>query len=178
MTLTKRERIWLIATLVVLVVGGNYLLLSQLGKAWGSLGRELKDKSADLALIRSTLDREPEWRRDLERLHESLGKAEHFVQTSDVLRKIEEVGAASGIIIQSRRPLPGNEKDVYRELPVQCTIEATTESLVKFLHALQTGSGFIRVEQLQVSPRPDSANILRCDIQIRALASKSETPAS
>ena len=68
--------------------------------------------------------------------------------------------------------MPAVEKDVYRELPVQCTFEATIDSLVKFLHGIQSGAGFMSVEQLQVAGRPDNPSILRCDIHVRALASK------
>jgi len=64
------------------------------------------------------------------------------------------------------------DKGVYRVLPVQCTVEATTESLVKFLFALQTGAGFMSVEQLTLSPRPENPGILRCEIQVRALSVK------
>jgi hypothetical protein len=39
---------------------------------------------------------------------------------------------------------------------------------VKFLFALQTGAGFMSVEQLTLSPRPENPGILRCEIQVRA----------
>jgi Tfp pilus assembly protein PilO len=97
---------------------------------------------------------------------------ESFQETSDVLKKIEEVATSSGVQITSRRTLMEEDKGVYRVLPVQCAVEATTDSLVKFLFALQTGAGFMSVEQLQVSPRPENTGILRCDIQVRALAAK------
>jgi hypothetical protein len=34
------------------------------------------------------------------------------------------------------------------------------------------------IEQLQVSPRPENPGILRCDIQVRALATKQGNPKS
>ena len=95
-----------------------------------------------------------------------------FEMTSDVLKKISEIGQTTGVVIQSQRPMPAEEKDSYRVLPVQCTFEASTEALVKFLHGLQFEAGFMSVEQLQVAGRPDNPSILRCDIHVRALASK------
>jgi len=66
---------------------------------------------------------------------------QRFAQPSDVLKKLEEVGAAAGILISSRQPLLAVDKDNYRELPVKCRFEATTESLVKFLYGLQRVPG-------------------------------------
>jgi hypothetical protein len=40
------------------------------------------------------------------------------------------------------------------------------------LFALQTAAGFVSVEQLQITPRTENQGILRCDIQVRALAAK------
>jgi Tfp pilus assembly protein PilO len=171
--LNKRERMLLWTTITLLVGGVSYLLVSPLTKAWVSLRRDIVAQRSELRMIQTTSAHVPEWRQQYDALRGSLGKTSvPYAATSDVLKKIEEVGAATGIVISNRRPLPVVEKDVYRELPVACTIEATTESLVKFLHVLQTGAGSMSVEQLQIAPRPDSSCILRCDIQIRALSGK------
>ena len=91
-----------------------------------------------------------------------------------MLKKVEEVGAQAGVVISQRRELPKTDRGVYRELPVQCRVEATTESLVKFLYALRTGSGFVSVEQMQVVTQGNNSSVLRCDFVIHALAGKSE----
>jgi Tfp pilus assembly protein PilO len=173
MALNKRERVLLVTTITLLAGGGNFFLVSPLLKNWTTLSRGLVNQRRELAAMRSTVQRKSEWQREYDKLRHGLGKqTERFQQTSDVLKKIEEVGLASGVVISARRPLPVVEHDVYRELPVQCTVEAKAESLVKFLFALQTGSGLMSVEQIQVTQQP--TGILRCDIQIRALSSKSE----
>jgi len=74
--------------------------------------------------------------------------------------------------ISSSRPMLEEDKGVYRVLPEQLAVEATTDSLVRFLFALQTAAGFVSVEQLQITPRTENQGILRCDIQVRALAAK------
>jgi Tfp pilus assembly protein PilO len=179
MALKKREKLLLAVTVTVVVVGANYLLATPLSRKWTGLERQLKNHQETLAMIKATLQREPGWQEEYDQLRQRVGQTtQQFQATSDVLKKIEEVGAATGIIISNRRPLPAVEKDVYRELPVQCTFEATIESLVKFLHGIQTGAGFMSVETLQISGKPDNPSILRCDIQIRALAGKSERKAS
>ncbi|MGD0016247.1 MAG: type II secretion system protein GspM [Verrucomicrobiia bacterium] len=174
MALNKRERVLLVTTITLLVCGVSYLLVLPLTKTRTSLLREVATQRGELQMIKATIDRAPVWQAQYDALRGSLGKTKRYTATSDVLKKIEELGTAAGIIISNRRPMPVVEKDVYRELPVACTIEATTESLVKFLYALQTGAGSMSIEQLQIAPRPDNSCILRCDIQIRALSGKME----
>lgn len=175
MALNKRERFLLVTTIGAVVVGGTYLLASPLTRSWRSINSELETRRKELGMVNSTIARKPGWQQEYDQLRASVRQGtERFNMTSDVLKKIEDVGTAAGVIIVSRRPLPVVDKEVYRELPVQCSIETTLDSLVKFLHALQTGSGLMNVEQLQVLPKPDNPTILRCEIQIRALAGQSE----
>ena len=179
MALKQSEKLLLGVTITVVMVGAHFLLVPPLWMKWKDLDKQMKDRQEVLASIKATLLRAPEWQQDYDQLRQRVGQTtQQFQQTSDVLKKIDEVGAATGVLMSTRRPLPPVEKDVYRELPVQCAFEATVESLVKFLHGIQTGAGFMSVESLQVSPKPDNPSILRCDIQIRALAGKSERPAS
>jgi Tfp pilus assembly protein PilO len=179
MTLNKRERALLIATIAVALVVLNYLLISRLWGPWQRGQQQLAARGRELAGMQAQIARQPQWQQENDTLRQSLGQGEQrFAQPSDVLKKIEEVGAAAGILISSRQPMLAVDKEIYRELPVKCSFDATTESLVKFLYGLQTGSGFINVEQLQVFPRTENPDILRCDIQIRALTGKTEGPAS
>jgi Tfp pilus assembly protein PilO len=173
MKITKRERILVGLTVTVITVGINYLLVLPLVRGWRETGDKFATQQRELGVIRATIQHEAQWRKEYDQLKHSLGEhTESFQETSDVLKKIEEVATGSGVQITSRRTLLEEDKGVYRVLPVQCAVEATTDSLVKFLFALQTGAGFMSVEQLQVSPRPENTGILRCDIQVRALAAK------
>lgn len=177
MALNKRERVLLVATITLLAGGGNFFLVSPLIRNWSTLSRALTNQRREVAAQQATIQRKAEWQQEYDKLRHGLGQqTQRFRQASDVLKQIEEIGLASGVVISARRPLPVVERDVYRELPVQCTIEAKSDSLVKFLFALQTGSGLMSVEQIQVTQQP--TGILRCDIQIRALSSKSENPST
>ena len=177
MAITKRERTLLVGTISAVVLSATILLIRPLTRQWqdvrGQLGIQLRERDVKLAKIQ----RAPEWKAALTKLR---GGIEHtpvrYEKTTDVLKRIEELVQSTGVIMITEKPMQEQDKGVYRELPVQCTIESTTESLVKFLQALQSGSGFLTVEQLQVTLKPDNTNVLRCDIQIRALASKSEAP--
>lgn len=173
MALQKREKTLLAVTIAVVVIGGNYLLFTPLSNKWKQLNGDIKKEQELLEGMRATLAHAPEWQSQYERLQGKMGSGtEHFATPSDVVRKIDEVGTAAGVIMINRRQLTVVEKGEYKELPVQCSFEATIDSLVKFLQGVQKGSGFIIIDQLRIQPRPDSSGILRCDIQIRALESK------
>jgi len=172
MALKSRERNLLVLTIVLVALGANYLLLAPLWRRWEGLKRDLTKQQKELDGLTENIAQQPRWQQEYDALRKTVGQEQVFTQTSDVLKKIEEVGATAGILIVTRRPLATVDHGVYRELPVQCSFEASTEALVKFLHGLQTGSGFVNVEQLTVFPRADNPNILRCDIQIRALSGK------
>ena len=178
MALSKREQKLLTVTVAILAIGASYAILSPLLKGWGRSGQVLIAQRRELAVMKSIVQRQPAWEVEYTQLRANLNQAaQRFNTASDVLKKIEEVGAGAGVIISARRSRKEEDRGVYLELPVDCTVEATTESLVRFLYALQTAAGFMRVEQLQVSPKPDNPALLRCDIQVRALSVKTEGPA-
>ena len=178
MQISKRERQLLIVTSTVVVVGLNVFLFSPLLSRWQKMNVELKAKRQELAKEQATIDHTPEWRRSYEELGRNLKQSERFESATDVIKKVDEVGGAAGILTQTKRPMKEEEHDVYHEWAVEYHFETTVESLVKFLHGLQTSSGFMTVEQLNVSAKPDNSGILRGDIQIRALVAKEGKPAS
>jgi Tfp pilus assembly protein PilO len=173
MKITKRERGILVVTITAIVLGINYFLVVPLLRSWGETGIQLKSKQRVLDGMRTTIQHREEWRKEYDELKRGLGQqTEGFQFTSDVAKKIQQVATSSGVQVNATRQMTEEDKGVYRVLPVQCTVEATTESLVKFLFALQTGAGFMSVEQLTLSPRPENPGILRCEIQVRALSTK------
>jgi len=176
MALNKRERVLLSTTITLIVLGVNYLLLVPLTHRWGSLREQLSSKRRELKEDEAFIQRAPQWQKEYDELR---GKANQqsvrFQQASDVSKKIEELRSASGILIKDTRTMSIVERDVYRELPVQCNnIEATAETLVKFLYAVQTSPEFMSIEELTVTPQPDNPRLLRCTIRLQALMGKSE----
>jgi len=173
MKITKRERGILVVTITAAVLVGSYFLAVPLLRNWRETGIQLKSKQRVLDGMLKTIQHKEGWRKEYDELKKGLGQqTEGFHYTSDVAKKIQEVASSSGVQINATRQMTEEDKGVYRVLPVQCTVEATTESLVKFLFALQTGAGFMSVEQLTLSPRPENPGILRCEIQVRALSTK------
>jgi Tfp pilus assembly protein PilO len=179
MALNKRERVLLGTIITSTVLVGNYLLLTKLASRWQTLRSQLIISRKEWNSVEATVQLAPGWQKEYKQLRESLGQQSGtFQQTSDVLNKLEDLRNSSGIVIKERKPMQPVERDVYRELPVQCTFDSTTETLVKFLFGLQTSSGFMRVEDLQVTPQPDNPSVLRCSVRLQALTGKSGSPKS
>jgi Tfp pilus assembly protein PilO len=173
MAVTKRERNLLATTITVVVLVVNFFVVRPLWRNWRSAGERLKTQQQELALMKATIDHKKQWQTQYDELQQSLGqRVESFQQSSDVGKKILDVAKSSGVQISSSRPMLEEDKGVYRVFPEQLTVEATTDSLVRFLFELQTAAGFMSVEQLQVAPRTENQSILRCEIQVRALAAK------
>jgi Tfp pilus assembly protein PilO len=173
MAMTKRERNLLVTTVTVVILIVNVFVVRPLWQKWQVAGEQVKTQQRELDLMEATIAHEKQWQTQYDELKQSLGqRAESFQQSSDVGKKILDVAKTSGVQISSSRPMAEEDKGVYRVFPEQLAVEATTDSLVRFLFELQTAAGFMSVEQLQVAPRTENQSILRCDIQVRALAAK------
>jgi Tfp pilus assembly protein PilO len=179
MALNKREGILLGTIIALTVVGGNYFLLAKLASNWQTLRGQLNTSRKEWNGIEATIQLAPGWQKEYAQLGASLGqKSQTFQQPSDVRDKLENVASTSGVLIKDRRFMQPVEKDTYRELPVQCNFESTIVTLVKFLYGIQTSSGFMSVEELQVTPQLDNPTVLRCSIRLQALTGKSGSPKS
>jgi Tfp pilus assembly protein PilO len=178
MAINKRERNLLIATITLVVLGVNYFLVAFLVSKWRPLTNELANKRRELEGEQATVAHQKEWQGNYDDLKRNLKQSQAFETSNDVLKKIQEVGKISGILMQNSRSLREESKEVYRELPVQCTFEADIASLCKFLYGVQAAAGFMTVENLSVTAKADNSSILRCDIQVRALSSTGEKPKS
>lgn len=176
MALSKRERGLFLVTIAVVVVVAQYLAVTWFLPTWRSLSGRLFTVRQELAIYRDHIARRPQWQTEYDALRGQVGeRITQIEEMTDVLKKIEEIGQLAGVVITQRTPLPENDRGSYRELPVQCRLEATTESLVRFLYALRSSAGFVNVEQLQVQPQPNNASVLRCDILIHSLSGKTRT---
>jgi len=113
---------------VVVVI--NYFLVVPLLRNWKETGMQLKSKQRVLDGMRTTIQHKEEWRKEYDELKKGLGQqTERFQYTSDVAKKDQQVASSAGVSNQRTRQLTEEDKGVYRVLPVQCTVEATTESL-------------------------------------------------
>jgi Tfp pilus assembly protein PilO len=178
MTLSQREQTLVSVIAGLAVLFGTWAAGAALAERWRGQSRKILSRQRELAAMQAAICNRPQWLAETEQLRQGLRRQLRFEQMSDLLKQIEDIGKTAGVVISARRPLPLVEHGGYRELAVQCSFEAGIQSLVQFLFALQTETGLITVEQLQIAPRPDNISILRGDIQLRALTERSGKAAS
>lgn len=181
MVLNKREQTLLWFVVVTVFVAGNWLLVAPLVDNARKREDEIAVQRGTLERIRRIVEEDgPRWRAEYEQLQSSVGeRTSVFSNTSDVLKKVEDVGTECGLTVPVKKSLAAVERDVYRELPVQCTLEGSLEAMVRFLYTMQTAAGMVSVEQIQIYPvRPSEPSQLKCDLVVVALASKSGKPSS
>jgi len=172
MKLNPREQILISVIRAMVLLGGSWLFGGTLWGRWRELQRTVTAKQRELAGMEAAIRSKPEWQREAGQLREGLGPQKPLEQMSDLLKRLDQAGATAGVQISARRPAPVVDHGTYRELPVQCSFDATTESLVRFLYTLQTGEGLVSIEQLQVAGRPDNPSLLRCELHLRALGGR------
>ncbi len=178
MTLNQREQILVGAIAGLAVLFGTWAAGAALANRWREQSHKILSRQRELASMQAAIRSRPQWVAQTEQLRQGLRQQQRFEQMSDLLKQLEDVAKSAGIAISARRPLPTEEHGGYRELAVQCSFEASIQSVVQFLFALQTETGLITVEQLQLAPRPDNVSILRGDIQLRALSERGGKAAS
>jgi len=172
MKLNPREQTLLLVIAGLVVLMATYAAAATLRERWGERSRKIQSRQRELAAMQAAIRNRPQWLARVEELRQGLRRQQQFEQMSDLLKHLEDTGKTAGIVISARRPMPPVEHGDYRELAVQCSFEASIQSLVQFLFALQTETGLLNVEQLQVAPRPDNVSILRGDIQLRAVSER------
>lgn len=172
MTLNPREQMLVGAVAALVVLLATWAGGSALARRWQEQSRKIVSRQRELASMQAAIRNRPQWVARTEALRQGLRRQQRFEQMSDLLKQIEDIAKTAGVVISARRPMPPVEHGGYRELAVQCSFEAGIQSLVQFLFALQTETGLISVEQLQLAPRPDNITILRGEVQLRALTER------
>src|SRR5271154_6453526 len=106
MKMTERERGLLVVTITAIVLVINYLLVIPLIHSWQEAGIKLKSQQRVLAGMQATIQHKEEWHKEYEELKRGLGQQSvQFQYTSDVVKKIQEVAANSGVQINATRQM-------------------------------------------------------------------------
>ena len=180
MKMNQREQI-LVGTIAGLVVlFGAWFAATSAWDYWRSLNGTLVTRRRELAGMQAAIMQSPEWRQKTEKLRagmQSQQKNEPMTD-GDLMKLVEELTKQTGVKINTQHSLKTVEHNLYRELALRCSFDATTPNLVHFLYAIQIKSGLITVEELQLTPRPDKPSVLRGDIQLRVLTDRGRKGAS
>ncbi len=167
---SQREKILIIATSVVLFVVVSFFLWKPLFLSWRNTSLLYDSKKLELANVRKTLAQEPEYRQKYKELSDRLKNPGGPTPVPDVLPKLEQFGRDAGVNFRSRTPQPPRDRGGFTEVAVECSMDASIDSLVQFLYQVKTAQELIDVTELKITPTPANASILRADARLVSLS--------
>lgn len=183
--LSRREKGWLaLAAIVLLVIGINHLVLIPVNQEKRAMDQQIQAMRQQLIELTRTAERAPYVKQQFQQDWAPLttGRSDEEV-TSRLLGTVEEIAFGAGVaVIATRVVEPGTARGEgeageqwYRLFSMELTGHCTPESMVHFLHRLNTRDGSYRVAVLDVAPRERGADQVRFTARITQLAGSEQT---
>ncbi len=168
---SQREKILIITAGVVLFVVVSFFIWKPVFRAWRLNSNLQVSKRSELELTKQTLAKEKEWSVAYEELLKTIGSKSGPQAVVDALQKVEQLASGAGVTVRTRNSGETKMRGGFTEVPVECSVEATTDAMVKFLYDIKVAQDLLDVAELKVTPTPANPSVLRCDLRIVALRS-------
>ena len=166
---SQREKVLIIATAGLLFVVVTFIVWRPMIRSWISTSTQQSLKTSELDRVHSTLARQQALERENQELIKSMNNPSGPSPVPDVLQKVELLARNNGVTIKSRTPQPPHDKGGFTEVAVECSMEASIDTLVKFLYDIKTAQDLLDIAELKISPTPASPGTLRADARIVSL---------
>jgi len=166
---TQREKALIIAVSIVAFVVVTFFIWKPLLAMWRQTSTEYASKQRQLELVKETLAKQPEIEKEFKELNSKMSNPNGVAPVSDVLQKVEQLARDSGITLRSRTPQPPRDKGGFTEVAVECSMDASIDSLVHFLYNVRTAQDLLDVTELKVTPKPANPSLLSADARLVSL---------
>ncbi len=142
------------------VLGGLYYMMfyndgSKLEDQMKTLQQNLEteeQRAVEAAKARSEVDRVQATVGALSEQFKTVSQAlPSEVQMSDIIRTVDTVSKASGVVIKSKEPQPVINREYYEEIPLKITMEGSYSEITLFLYYLASTERIMKVENFTVS---------------------------
>lgn len=163
MSMTKREKVLASATVFVLAFG---LIGSQARNRIDLIGVKAKaaqDLSDRIAMQRELIDAAGDWSARYEKVQNQMPVFGRNDQVDTYWLNIMDMAAEQyGVKIRSRSAKNETVKSDVCEFPIEVREwEATLESFLKFVHAIQSEGAMLDIREMKVSPVPNKQGYLK-----------------
>lgn len=170
--LSKRERIVLYLAGVIVVVSLSVSMI------FDPLVKRIKELNNDLDLKQRKIQKGERLLQARERIEEEFSKiAEHLKyegtqeQTiSALLHNIEKLSASSGVHITNIKPQRVKESSFYQKMVVEIKLDASIDSIFRFLYDLEASDDFIEINRMQLSTKAQQADVLNAVIVVSKIS--------
>lgn len=166
----KRQKYLIIGAIAaVVLLAGDYLILSPLTRAWTERSERIEALRAKISKGEQILERETNTRVRWDDFKKRSLASDRSSSESDVLKLITEWSRESRFNVSSIRPSwREDEKDHVR---LQCRVsgDGSLESIARFLFHLDASDLAIRAETIELTARDKKGQKLGVDIQLSGL---------
>lgn len=163
---SQREKILIIAAAVVFFVVVTAILWGPLLRSWRSASNQHNARRQQMKLVEETLAQQAEIETRYEQYRKTLASRSGSTAVPDALQKISALAARSGVNVRARTPQPQREQRGFTEVPIEYSLEASTETLVKFLYEVRVAQDLIDVTDLKIFPSPQKPETLRVEMRV------------
>jgi Tfp pilus assembly protein PilO len=170
MQTSQREKFLIIVTSVVVFVVVSFFLWRSIIERWGALSRDHSTKKQDLVLVEATLAQKQEYETQYQELMTKMADQTGPSPVANVLQKVEQLAGDAGVTVRSRTPQQPKDRSGFVETPVDCSVDARIETLVKLLFSIRTAQDLLDVTELKITPTPADPAVLRADLRIVSLS--------
>ncbi len=165
--LKPREIRLALATGAVALLLGNYLVVGPWFERIRERVQTLHKLRAELAYRQEVLQRAGEWRRDLNRLTQSRESVSPHVASQEAwMKHFESLAGKSGVQLMDRRSAKSEGRETGGPLRVECSLQGSFESVVKFMVELQNDAAHPQVDLFQLSPIKAGEDRLRVQLTV------------
>lgn len=172
--LSKREKIFLLVTIIVVSsVFGYVLILEPLTRNWSRLNRQIVQRSRKLNQNLLILKKERKIKSEFAKYAEyakSLGTDEEII--AYLLKTIEQKASLTSTYITNIRPRDVKDKGFYREFTFELVSESGLDDLMRFIYELQNSSELLTVKRLTLTLKSSERQTLRGVIEISKISVK------
>ncbi len=173
MTISRRELFLGLATLLLLVVGGTYILGRPLLEKLSIADKQTQTLDEKNRFAARLINQKPDALQQLDELRAGLPKydAQRPV-TAELLKKIKQMADENQLTISRLQPDREAVVGDLSEVAIDCQWEGTLEALTRFLYAVQIQGAILDIRQLGVAPMQGAAGRLKGNFTVHCAFSR------
>lgn len=178
MTLSRRELMMAMITLVIVVLGGTYMLGRPMLARWEESGKLRQRLEAENKFADRLIKQRAEVVQELDALRGGLPKydAQRPV-IAELLKTIKKMADENQLSLSRLQPDRETTVGDLSEVAIDCAWDGTLESITRFLYAVQIQGAILDIRQLTLSPMQGAAGRLKGNFTIYCAFSREPAPA-
>lgn len=146
---------------------GDRLFVRPLTGRMGGLGRQVDRAAQTIIRNRQTLRQREEIMRAFAAYQQQVqGDVSDEAAMVGLISAIEQVVGATGVSNIQFKPGASREADGYRQFDVVVSFNSSMESLMRFMHAVESSPQLLRVEELRLTARESTLPDVRCEVVV------------